>query len=218
MNRSLSWLKLWANGSWKFCKTHMGAKCGQQTSNSLSTSLRRKCAKYTCAAYINTHPWLAKMWRCQKSNFCSGEWAHYAKHLLQWRRVLLFVVLVWQDKCVTRWWCALPYEWDISLSQCLLNFCYIYYMSSWSILRFEYPARFRRRVRMKNSMLQCAIVRVSCWYKAAIARKEQSGFSSSSRFETWQKREVYPRAAVSFNLIIIMLYSLMHCVKMQQAY
>ena len=79
---------------------------------------------------------------------------------------------------------AQPYEQDILLSRCPLDFCYIYYMSGWAVLRFEYPARFQRRVRMKNSMLQCAIVRVSCWYKAAIARKEQSGFSLSAKFET----------------------------------
>ena len=107
-----------------------------------------------------------------KSIFCSGEWACYAKHLLQWRRVLLFVVLVWQDKCIARWWCALPYERDISLSRCSLNFYYVCCVSDWAVLRFEYPASFRRRVRMKNSMLQCAIVWVSCWHKAAIARKE----------------------------------------------
>lgn len=53
---------------------------------------------------------------------------------------------------------AQPYEQDISLSRCPLNFCYIYYMSGWTVLCLEYLASFQRHVRMKNSMLQCAIV------------------------------------------------------------
>lgn len=49
---------------------------------------------------------------------------------------------------------ARPYVQDISLSRCSLNFCYVCYISSWVVLHYEYPARFRQRVRTKNSMLQ----------------------------------------------------------------
>lgn len=103
MNCLLLRLELLTDSPCKFCKTCISAKyCVIH----LGLSMCCEAAKYTMWHTQNTHPWLAKMWCCQKSNFCSGEWVCYAKHLLQWRRVFLCVVLVWQDKCVVRWWCG----------------------------------------------------------------------------------------------------------------
>ena len=48
---------------------------------------------------------------------------------------------------------AQPYEQDILLSRCPLNFCYTYYVSCWAVLCLEHTASFQRRVRMKNRTL-----------------------------------------------------------------
>ena len=179
--------------------------------------MAQTCEIY-CAAYINTHPWLAKMRCCQKSIFCSGEWAHYAKHLLQWRRVFLCVVLVWQDKCAVRWWCGVAIRVRYFAITMFTQFLLCMLCVWLGCLAFWISCSLSATCANEN---ECTAVRnILGWLLAqgCYSAQRKSGFSLSSKFETWQKQAVYPRAAVSFNLIIITIYSLMHRVKMQQAY
>ena len=97
----LSQLELLADGSCKFCKNVYKHKISHDTS--LLVYVLRRCEIYHLA-YTNTHAWLAKMWCCQKSIFYSDKLTRYAKHLLQWHRVLLCIALLRDDECAARWW------------------------------------------------------------------------------------------------------------------
>ncbi len=165
----LLWLELLTDSPCKFCKTCISAK---YRAIHLGSSMCGEYAKYTMWHIQILTLGLQKCDPAKNQNFvqasglamrsicCSGGVFFCAQCLCGKINVQLVGDV------------AQPYEQDILLSRCSLNFCYICYMSGWAVLCFEYPARFQRRVRMKNSMLQCAIVRVSCWYKTAIARKE----------------------------------------------
>lgn len=64
--------------------------------------MAQTCEIY-CAAYINYSPLACKNVMLSKSNFYLDKLTRYAKHLLQWHRVLLHIALLREDECVACW-------------------------------------------------------------------------------------------------------------------
>lgn len=91
-----------------------------------------------------------------------------------------------------------------------LIFVYVCYISGWAVLCLEYPARFRRRVRMKMSALQWEIFWADCWRKAAIARKEKADFLYHQNLKHDRSKQ-YIRAQQS-HLISSLSYSIASCI------